>query len=541
MGSLNKVGVVIWVENNVVHFRIYNGMRVYRGQLLKVIDRGVRFIVRVFDFKPEALLTPAEVARISFKKEMGEEVELLDKPVRCYDVALATIVAQIDEDELVYGPTSVPSLFSYVEYLEDEDLEKLNLDTGDIDIGFLRSGHKATSSKVSLNGVKAFPHHILVCSITGGGKTNFGKILAWNIMRGGGVYSLLVIDTESEYFDGGDPSHLGLVHSHYAEKGLFYVTTKVKFPCKLQFEFKYNGVNLTRRINAHPLEIWCGDLHPEDFIQTGEFTPPQEALLWMAWRIRNEDWINYLIYEDANQIYDDLRGKTQKITILVTKRKLRYILGDFEIFKGSRCHSNLIKKVLEEIANGKVVLVDMPSASEAQEKLVTVLLARRIFKFYERMRKHAPERWRNLPTTLIVVEEAHRYLSKRALYGSGERRENIFSIISKRGRKYRVGLCCITQMPGELDEPVIRQQLTKVILPLPTKPDYQLIINYSPHLDNAGQEIKTLDRGEALIVSPPSGFKFAVPAKIHKYENVILGELAYELKLLKQVYLFGGA
>ncbi|MCS7364150.1 MAG: hypothetical protein NDF54_01770, partial [archaeon GB-1867-035] len=186
MGELNKVGVVIWVENNIVHFRVYNGMRVERGQLLKVVDGNLNFIVRVFDFKPEALLSPAEVARISFKKEKGEEVELLDKPVRCYDVAIATIVAQIDEDELVYGPTSVPSLFSYVEYLDDQDLEKLNLDTGDIDIGFLRSGHKATSKRVSLNGLKTFPHHILVCSITGGGKTNFGKILAWNIMRSGG-------------------------------------------------------------------------------------------------------------------------------------------------------------------------------------------------------------------------------------------------------------------------------------------------------------------------------------------------------------------
>ena len=541
MGELNKVGVVIWVENNIVHFRVYNGMRVERGQLLKVVDGNLNFIVRVFDFKPEALLSPAEVARISFKKEKGEEVELLDKPVRCYDVAIATIVAQIDEDELVYGPTSVPSLFSYVEYLDDQDLEKLNLDTGDIDIGFLRSGHKATSKRVSLNGLKTFPHHILVCSITGGGKTNFGKILAWNIMRSGGLYSLLIIDTESEYFDGGDSSHLGLVHSHYAEKGLFYVTSKVKFPCKMQYEFKYNGVNLARRIRAYPLEIWWGDLHPEDFIQTGEFTPPQESLLWMAWRIRNENWLNYLIYRDANQIYEDLRGKTQKITILVTKRKLRYILGNYEIFKRNTCKSNLIKAVLEEIVNGKVVLIDMPSASEAQEKLITVLFARRIFKFYEKMRKTSPEKWKHLPTTLIVVEEAHRYLSKKALYGGREKRENIFSTISKRGRKYRVGLCCITQMPGELDEPIIRQQLTKIILPLPTKPDYQLIINYSPHLDNAGQEIKTLDRGEALIVSPPSGFKFAVPAKIHRYENVILSELAYELKLLKQVYLFSRA
>ncbi|RLE54689.1 MAG: hypothetical protein DRJ26_01635 [Candidatus Methanomethylicota archaeon] len=535
MGEVDRVGVVIWAESNLIQFRVYTGKRVERGQLLKVIDKGLKFIVRVFDFKPEALLSPAEVARISFKREKGEEVELIDRPLRCYDIAIATIIAQIDELGVVSGPTTVPSLFSYVEYLTDEDTEQLSLDTGDIEIGFLRSGHKATTRKVTLNGARAFPHHILVCSITGGGKTNFGKVLAWNVMRSGGLYSLLVIDTESEYFDGGDAYHLGLVHSSYAEKSLFYVTPKVKFPCNMYYEFKLSGELISRRIQAHPLEIWWGDLRPSDFEQTGEFTPPQESLLWMAWNAYDEEWLKYLIYKDANYIYNDLRGKSQKVTILVTKRKLRRILSNDEIFKREKCNTNLINAVLQAISEGKVVLIDMPSASESQEKLITVLFAKRIFKLYEKLRKIAPKKWEQLPTTLIMVEEAHRYLSKRALYSDGARRENIFSIISKRGRKYRVGICCITQMPGELDEPIVRQQLTKVILPLPTKPDYQLIINYSPYLENAGQEIKTLDKGEALVLSPPSGFKFAVPVKIHSFESIIIEELTRELKMRQLV------
>ena len=533
MGEMNRVGVVIWIENTTIHFRIFSNVIVERGQLLKIVDKGLKFIIRVYDFKPEALLSSAEIARISFKKERGEEIELIDKPLRCYDVALANIIAQIDGDGKVHGPTTFPSLFTYVEYLTDEDTEQLNLDTGDIEIGYLRSGHKPVKRKVTLNGIKTFPHHILVCSITGGGKTNFGKVLAWNIMRSQGAYSLLVIDTESEYFDGGDISHYGLIHSIYSEENLFYVTGKVRFPCKYTYEFKFNGIKITRKVNAYPLEIWWGELRPEDFEQTGEFTPPQESLLWMAWKRYHRKWLEYLLSNDANIIYNDFKGKIQKITILVTKRKLRRILGDEEIFKRDKCDTNLIQAILHEICNGKVILIDMPTASEAQEKLITVLFARRIFKFYEKLRKIAPEKWEKLPTMLILVEEAHRYLSKKALYAGSIKRENIFSIISKRGRKYRVGICCITQMPGELDEPIIRQQLTKIILPLPTKPDYQLIINYSPYLDNAGQEIKTLDRGEALIVSPPSGLKFAVPVKIYCYESLIERELKWETSQIK--------
>jgi hypothetical protein len=165
------------------------------------------------------------------------------------------------------------------------------------------------------------------------------------------------------------------------------------------------------------------------------------------------------------------------------------------------------------------VLFDMPFASEGEEKLLTIAVARRIFYAYEKARKYSPEEWKRLPHVLVAVEEAHRYLSKQA--AGGEVRENIFSTIAKRGRKYKVGALYITQMPGELVETVIRQALTKIVLPLPTKPDLQKVIQYSPYLDEAEQEIRTLDRGEALLVSPPSGIRFAVPIKIFNYEELV--------------------
>ena len=91
-------------------------------------------------------------------------------------------------------------------------------------------------------------------------------------------------------------------------------------------------------------------------------------------------------------------------------------------------------------------------------------------------------------------------------------------------------------MPGELMETVIRQALTKIILPLPTKPDYLKIIQYSPYLDEAEQEIKTLDRGEALVVSPPSGIRFAVPVKIFSYEEFV--EELIKRKEIKQTNVY---
>ena len=515
MEALKSVGVVVWVEGLKVKFRVSEGAFVERGQLLKV-EGGSRFLIRVYDFEPVSLLTPAEIARISHKKSRGEDVELLDKPLRYYDAAKAVIIAQLDGDGRVHSPTGSPALFSEVLELSEEDLRRLHLDDGDLEIGVVRSGHRPTGQKVLLKGDSVFPHHMLVCSVTGGGKTNFCKVLCSAVMDSE-KYSLVIIDTEGEYFDGGGGEQLGLAHLPSAEKRLLYITQRAETPGRLSFTFTWNGMLVTRRVEAYPLKIWWGDLHPEDFCQTGLFTPPQEALLWLAYREAGEDWLNLLMDNSIADIYLILKGKSQKSTIAVTKRKLRMLVGDTSIFSDEPIDVNLAGAVLDAVKRGMVVLVDMPMATEAQEILLSVLLARRIFQYYERMRKLQPEEWLKLPTVLIVVEEAHRYLSKRKIGVGG----NIFEEISKRGRKYRVGLCCITQMPSEIDDLVLRQQLTKIVLPLPTKADYQAVISHSPFLDDAEVEIRTLDRGEALIISTPSGIKFAAPVKIYKFEELV--------------------
>jgi len=525
-----KVGVVVWAEGNIVKFRVAEGVRVERGQLLKVYDKEVKYILRVFDFRPESLLTPAEIARLSHKRERGEDVVLYDKSLRLYDTAIATIIAQIEEDAIVHGPTSVPSLFSNVETLDELDLEQLNLDNGDLVIGYVRIGHKATNVEIKLKGEKVFPHHILISGVTGAGKSNLGKVLAGAVMSvPEPKYSLVLFDTESEYFQGARPGLFGLVHLPEAEERLFYVSNIVSEPTKVEFRFTYKGVEIKRRIFVHPLEISYSKLYPLDFILTGEFTPPQEELLWLAWKTKRSDWLEFLTESTTSLIYRALSKMAHVNTINTTKRKLRHMLGSGEIFKKNDVETDLLQAIIGAVGRGKVVLVDMPHATEGEEKLLATAIARRIFKVYEEIRKNAPHEWEKLPYVMIMVEEAHKYLSKQSLTGISDVRENIFSIISKRGRKYKVSGLYITQMPGELIEPVIRQALTKIILSLPTRPDYQKIIEYSPYLDEASQELKALDKGEALVVSPVSGLRFAVPIKVFCFEDIIKEKLDEEL------------
>ena len=515
-----KLGVVVWVEGTTVKFRIGERARVERGQLVKIEDKGIKFILRVYDFKPESLLTPAEIALVSRRREKGGEVPLYDKGLRLYDTALATILCQIGEDGKVHGPTAVPSLFSVVEDLGEKDLKDLHLDTGDVPIGWVRVGHRSSDVIVALDGAKVIPHHILVCGVTGAGKSNLGKVLAASLMASErNKYSLVIFDCESEYLAGAGPGHLGLAHLPQAEGKLFYLSPDLPQPGKVEFVSRIDGIEIKRRIMGFPLKVPFSELVPSDFSMTGEFSAAQEELLWMAWRTVGDEWVSLLLEASVRDIFRRLRRLVSVNTISVTKRKLKHLLGRGEIFSPDARY-NAIEAVLGAVAEGRVILVDIPHATEGEEKLLSTMIARRIFVTYERLRKDLPEEWEKLPYVLIMVEEAHRYLARQNLTTGGEVRENIFSIISKRGRKYKVGALYITQMPGELMETVIRQTLTKIVLPLPTRPDYMKVIQYSPYMDEAEQEIKTLDKGEALIVSPPSGLRFAVPVKIFCYEDL---------------------
>lgn len=515
-----KVGVVVWAEGMTVRFRVLERVRVERGQLVKVAEEGRKYVMRVYDFKPESLLSPVELAATSHAAAKGASVDLYDKPLRLYDTALATILCQIEEDGGVQGPTSVPRLFSSVEVLEGEDLQQLQLSSGDLAIGVVRVGHRPTGTAVSLNGTRVIHHHVLVCGVTGAGKSNLGKVLAAAFMLAPPRYSLVLFDVESEYLAGSERGKCGLAHLPVAEERLFVVTPRVEEPTRLQLTLEVDGKELEREVVAHPLRVDLASLKPSDFSMTGEFSEPQEEFLWLAYRTFEEKWLEVVATADARSLHKRLDGMVPVNTIAVTKRKVRHLLGTSGIFIPRA--PDLFRAVLGAVQEGRVVLFDMPLASEGEEKLMTIAVARRIFHHYERLRKQSPSEWERLPYALIGVEEAHRYLSKQAL----ERRENVFSTIAKRGRKYKVGALYITQMPGELIETVIRQALTKIILPLPTKPDLIKVIQYSPYLDEAEQEIRTLDRGEALVVSPPSGIRFAVPIKVFSFEKLVRALLA---------------
>ena len=120
------------------------------------------------------------------------------------------------------------------------------------------------------------------------------------------------------------------------------------------------------------------------------------------------------------------------------------------------------------------------------------------------------------PVISIVLEEAPRVLGKDVL----EAGPNIFSTIAREGRKFKVGIVAITQLPSLIPREILANINTKIILGIEMKPERQAIIESAAQdLSEDDRTIASLDIGDALITS--NFARFVTPIRIPNFEENI--------------------
>jgi len=94
-----------------------------------------------------------------------------------------------------------------------------------------------------------------------------------------------------------------------------------------------------------------------------------------------------------------------------------------------------------------------------------------------------------------------------------ERGSNVFASIAREGRKFKIGLVAITQLPSLIPKPILANLNTKIILGIELRPERQAVIESAAQdLSDNDRAIASLDRGEAIVTS--CFVPFAVPLKI---------------------------
>jgi DNA helicase HerA-like ATPase len=483
--------------NNVmdIRFRTDHDQALQVGEMLVIEDgqTGRRYLVRSKDisFGSESdedrwMEKQAGQALSMDKQSSNFDLHAHDNGI--YRMCSSYPLGYMDGD-LFKKAKSIPEHFSRVRRANRSDYEFLRPLMGDIEVGRLRSGDRVLDFPVGISG-QALPYHIGVFATTGMGKSNLMKGLALSCMSAR-RYGFLVLDPHGEYYDGGEPGKKGLKHSPFAQEALeVYSSRKLDGP--------YNSIH----VSSNEIEI-------ADLANLYEFTGAQLECLQSAQYRFGDNWLVHLLKNDVRTVVKDLGDKFHEGTVNVIKRRLESIF-QFDLVT-TDTKLSITRNVISALHAGKVVLVDTSNMFEAEELLISTVLARAVFE-HHRSKYAEQDGFEKIPPTIIALEEAQRVLSQS--------KGTVFAQIAREGRKFKVGLCAISQQPKLINEEILSQFNTLFILGLADRQDRDILRNSAKQdvsmLDN---EIQMLMPGEVLIASPFT--PFAVPAMVNLYEEYV--------------------
>jgi hypothetical protein len=388
-------------------------------------------------------------------------------------------------------PKSLPTQFSRVVSPTPEDFAFLAKRMGDLPVGNLRSGETVVDFQVGIPG-RSLASHIGIFATTGMGKSNLLQVLCAGVMAANGRYGLLVIDPHGEHR-----------------------TALGRHPWAAQALRTYSDRRLP---NTSTLRVSLAELSVDDLRTAYEWSRPQEealhelerhyssaGLAWLAEFARIEDLAGFRDVE--------LSARVALSTLQVVHRRARRIV-DLPCISADPAVS-VGRRILDELVEGKVVLVDVSGLGGTEEVLVASFLTRRVIEEWQGAFLEDPERHKTLPVVAVALEEAQRVLS-----ANKDRESNVFPRVAREGRKFGVGLLAVTQQPKLLDDELLSQFNTFFVLGLADEKDRNILRSSAKQdLSSLGPEIQTLMPGECLVVNLEA--PFAVPALVHLYDDVV--------------------
>ncbi len=485
------LGRVIGRNATEIIFRYKYKEDIKIGEILVTEDEGnKKFFLRVIDLRyglegPETWGLRAAGDMI-LMDEMQEAFTMREKERRLFKLGVCTPLGYLSQGGF-HKPKAIPSHFSKVRRPRKEDYAFLRKYLGEIEVGKLRSGENVVNVPAGIK-KDLLSHHIGVFATTGMGKSNLMRVFASSILQKGGC-GVLIIDPHGEYYEG-RVDMKGLKHHPKANDSLIIYSAH-----------PLSGPYNTLRFSAH--EVTVGDVK-----NVFSFTDAQKDALYALSSKFGKRWLVELCERDVESLVETFGKKIQDITFNVLKRRLERLFHSDIIHKEGDI--SITDSIIRHLLNEKIVLVDTSGLSEYEELLISVVLARKILA-YAKFLYQKKEDFQKISPFLIVMEEAQRVLQEK---------EGIFSQIAREGRKFKVGLCAITQQPRLIKEEILSQFNTFCILGLADEGDRNILKSSSKQdLSKLEKEIQTLEVGEALLTYP--GAPFAIPMKIHWYDEYI--------------------
>ncbi|MFA6461638.1 MAG: ATP-binding protein [Candidatus Woesearchaeota archaeon] len=492
-------GQVVSGDFSKIVMRVKSGEKVEIGELLLIEEEQESVLLQAYDLTYGSQISSQNLEMVSGINLEEGNYQIMDASLRNYQLAYLKPILNISKNKQSHTCKKLPTFFTKIRAVTKEDLFFITTPPNPLFLGKLRSGSQEIDVDLFLPGKEVLSHHVLIPASTGKGKSNLMSCILWDLV-GKNYAGVLVLDPHDEYYG---RTGLGL-KDHPYHHNVSYYTPHNPPP------------------GAGSLKINLTLLKPEHFQGAIALTDPQKQMLYAYHKKFKEVWIYSILAEkkiEGIAFHED--------TIAVVKRKLisllnleidngrMYCQGIFDEVAGE----NIVKDICSDLEQGKVVIVDTSYFSGAIEILIGSLITTEIldrYKYYKRQGVLEDK-----PVVSILLEEAPRVLGKNVL----EQGSNIFDTIAREGRKFKIGLIAITQLPSEIPKNILANMNTKIILGLEMNSERQAVIESSPQdLSQDNRNIAALDKGEALVTSIFT--KFAVPVKVPLFKEFASRERA---------------
>ncbi len=504
-------GQVVSGEMGRIAIRQKSSEQIELGELLVADGGSEKILLQVYDLGYGSQISQQNL-ELASGMHLEEEfnAEFADANLRNYLMALAKPVLAINGANVALCK-SMPKFFSTVRAVQKEDVGFLSKPSNALFVGKLRSGRKVLDVDVYLQGDMVFKHHVLIPATTGRGKSNLTAVMLWDCV-GKKYCGMLVLDPHDEYYG---RVGLGLKdHAEARENVVYYTPNNVP-------------------AGARSLKINLSDLRPGQFEGAVNWSDAQRQAVYAAYNRFGRSWIERLMFEVGENVEGESEMNLfQEATLAVVKRRLMAMLGIRAQGNNIICEGifdnvaglTTVNDICNDLEKGKVVIIDTSAFSGAVEILVGSIIVSELLKRYRGYKMSGELEQK--PVVSVVLEEAPRVLGHEVLQQGG----NVFDTVAREGRKFKIGLVAITQLPSAIPRSILANMNTKIILGLEMKPERDAIIDSaSQDLSDDSRSIAALDKGEAIITS--NFTKFAIPIKIPLFEEIVKDSLKRESKM----------
>ncbi len=325
--------------------------------------------------------------------------------------------------------------------------------------------------------------HLAILASTGSGKSYTAGVFIEELMRPHNGAAVLVVDPHGEYHT------MQSIHGHEKfARGSYQPEVKIFLPEKIKVRFstlteadvKYLLPDGTSDKMLHFLHLAYNKLKERKDFERG---------LWGYHDLR--DCVVEQKYGSENGKGDS--GNVSSIEGLLWRLDNRFDKAH-GIFSASE-HIDL----KDLFSPGRCTVLQLSDIEQNEQQVIVGTLLRRVNK--ARMMTVRGETQQNTENYLpypvfTLLEEAHRF----APAGASVVSTNILKQILAEGRKFGVGIGLITQRPGKLDQDVLSQCMTQIIMRIVNPIDQQTI---AQSVEGAGRamlaELPALTKGQAII------------------------------------------